>query len=98
MPILEAGRAKRLKDEDLFEYTWLMMLPFLTGRKTPPTEDDWHQKQAELALKRAVKVDEDRQLARTMIERSIRDALSKDREYTLSLILGILAEVKDSTE
>jgi hypothetical protein len=95
MPILDAGRAKGLDDEDLFEYTWLMMLPFLTGRETPPTEDDWHQKQAELALKRAVKADEDRQLARTRLEHSIRNALTRDRDYTLGLIMGILAEIKD---
>jgi hypothetical protein len=63
-----------------------------------PTEDDWHRKQAELALKRAVKADESRQWSRTTLDSMIRDALAKDREYTLSLILGILAEVKDPIE
>ena len=98
LPILAAGRAKGLPDEDLFEYTWLMMLPFLTGRETLPTENDWHQKQAELALKRAVEADESRQWSRTTLERMIRDGLAKDREYTLSLLLGILADVKDHIE
>jgi hypothetical protein len=95
-PILDAGIAKGLEDDDLFEYTWLMMSPFLTGRESSPTEADWQKKKVTLTLERAVKADEDRQLARTMLERSIRDSLAKDREYTLSLLLGILAEVKES--
>jgi hypothetical protein len=49
-------------------------------------------------LKRAVKSDEDRHFARQSLEHFIRESLAKDREYTLSLILGILAEVKDPIE
>jgi hypothetical protein len=98
MPILDAGRAKGLDDDDLFECTWLMMSPFLTGRESSPTEADWQKKKVTLILKRAVKADEDRQFARQDLERSIRDSLAKDREYTLGLILGILAEVKDTIE
>jgi hypothetical protein len=95
-PILDAGIAKGIEDEDLFEYAWLMISPFLAGREHAPTEADWQKKQVTLTLKRAVKADEDRQSARQDLERFIRDSLAKDREYTLSLLLGILAEVKES--
>jgi hypothetical protein len=35
-PILREGRARGLKDEDLFEYTWLMMSSFLRVASRPP--------------------------------------------------------------
>jgi hypothetical protein len=95
LPILAAGRAKGLEEEDLFEYAWLMMSPFLSGQEQAPTEADWHEKMVELNLRRAVKADDDRHYARQHLERFIRESLAKDPEYTLSLLLGILAEVKD---
>jgi hypothetical protein len=98
VPILDQAMAKGLEDDDLFEYAWLMMSPFLAGREQAPTETDWQQKQVTLTLKRAVETDESRQWSRTTLDSMIRDALAKDREYTLGLIMGILAEVKDHIE
>jgi hypothetical protein len=97
-PILAEGMAKGLADEDLFEYAWLMMSPFLTGREQVPTEADWQQKHAELTLERAVEADDQRQWARQTLESCIRESLVKDREYTVSLLLGILAEVSKTIE
>lgn len=71
-----------------------MMFPFRTGWEEPPTEADWHAKQADLALERAEQVSNDRHYARKNLEQFIRESLAKDREYTLSLFLGILAEQK----
>jgi hypothetical protein len=96
-PIIAARTAKGLEDEDLFEYIWLMMSPFLTGRETHPTEEDWRRKQAELTLERAVETDDNRQSVRRHLEAWIRESLAKDREYTLSLLLGILAEANNAT-
>jgi hypothetical protein len=94
-PLLAAARAKGLEDEDLFAYTWRMMSPFLSSRDTRPTEAEWHRKHAELTLERAVKADNDRPHARKTLERRIRASLTNDRAYTVSLLLGILAEAKD---
>jgi hypothetical protein len=96
-PIMAQGRAKGLEDDDLFEYVWLMMSPFLTGRDTPPTEDDWRRKQAERILDQAIEADDQRQFNRKALESLIRDSLAKDPEYTLSLLLGIIAEASNAT-
>jgi hypothetical protein len=97
-PMLDDARTRGLADEDLFEYVWLMMSPFLTGREQIPTEADWQQKHAELTLERAVEADNQRQCARKTLESSIVEALSKDREYTLSLLLGILADANKTID